>query len=158
MDSDIFVSRSPAFRRNRGGLLAITAGPELQGTIYTDCKFMVRKLLHPNALRRNTGAPEFPLLRDCIRRLWSLQISSSDLIGCCDLCGHPSCGLTHIICECSYMARTFYHRFCARLAPLLLCCLLTGGRTALRIISHIATAAAQEKLITGRDPARAPAG
>ena len=56
-------------------LLAITGGMEvldtlgLAGTIYSDCQGLIRKLLHPHVLRRNTTGPGYPLLRYCVTTL-----------------------------------------------------------------------------------------
>ena len=56
-------------------LLAITGGLEvlatlgLTGTIHSDCQGLIRKLLHPHAIRRNTTGPGYPLLRYCVRTL-----------------------------------------------------------------------------------------
>ena len=56
-------------------LLAITGGLEvlatlgLTGTIHSDCQGLIRKLLHPHVLRRNTTGPGYPLLRYCVRTL-----------------------------------------------------------------------------------------
>ena len=56
-------------------LLAITGGLEilgtlgLTGTIHSDCQGIIRKLLHPHVLRRNTTGPGYPLLRYCVRTL-----------------------------------------------------------------------------------------
>ena len=50
-------------------LLAITGGLEVlatlgfTGTIHSDCQGLIRKLLHPHVLRRNTTGPGYPLLR-----------------------------------------------------------------------------------------------
>ena len=56
-------------------LLAITGGLEelanlgLTGTFRSDCKGFIRKLLHPNVLRRQATGPGYPLLRYCVHTL-----------------------------------------------------------------------------------------
>ena len=56
-------------------LLAISAGLELleafdlEGTVYSDCQGLVKKLQHPQVLRRTPASAGFPLIRACVRRL-----------------------------------------------------------------------------------------
>ena len=56
-------------------LLAISAGLELldalslSGTVCSDCQGLVKKLLHPHALRRTPATAGFPLIRACARRV-----------------------------------------------------------------------------------------
>ena len=60
-------------------LLAISAGLELledlglRGTVFTDCQGLVKKLLHPQVLRRTPASAGFPLIRACARRLHPLR-------------------------------------------------------------------------------------
>ena len=56
-------------------LLAISAGLELlealdlEGTVHSDCQGLVKKLQHPQVLRRTPASAGFPLIRACVRRL-----------------------------------------------------------------------------------------
>ena len=49
------------------GALQLLAHLQLQGTVYSDCQGLIRKLQQRNVLRRNTTSTGFPLLRDCKR-------------------------------------------------------------------------------------------
>ena len=69
-------SRSPAWLRStEASLLALSAGLELleafdlEGTVYSDCQGLVKKLQYPQVLRRTSASAGFPLIRSCARRL-----------------------------------------------------------------------------------------
>ena len=51
------------------GGLQILAHLQLTGQVITDCQSLTRKLAKWDVLRRNTGSPGYPLLRECKRLL-----------------------------------------------------------------------------------------
>ena len=74
----VIAFHTPCLPPDLGGLhsimelLAITGGLEvlgLTGTIHSDCQGLIRKLLHPHVLRRNTTGPGYPLLRYCVNTI-----------------------------------------------------------------------------------------
>ena len=51
------------------GCLQIFSHLNLQGTVFSDCQGLVRKIAQRNVLRRNPTNSGYPLLRDCVRNL-----------------------------------------------------------------------------------------